>query len=115
MYVLKERQVLGMVFLLGMQVLACSGRPPKPCTDGGQPSREGTVPFRGIKRCLQVKDQTGNFVNDGKYREWYDNDDIALEGEYRLGKKTGRWVEYDHKRKIISDKWFLDGKEVPPP
>lgn len=93
----------------------CITKPFKPCTAGGQPAREGNVPFQGIKRCYQEMNKEGMLVNHGKYREWYNNDKIALEGEYQMGKKSGRWIEYDQKGNKISDKYYQDGKEVSRP
>ena len=93
----------------------CSGRPARPCSEGGQPPRESTVPFRGTKRCYQVKDEKGRYVNEGKYIELHLNDKIATEGEYKMGKKTGRWIEYDESGNKTSDQYFLDGKEAPHP
>jgi hypothetical protein len=87
----------------------------KPCTEGGQSAREPATVFRGTKRCYQDLDKSGHLVNHGKYYEWYVSDKLALEGEYKEGKKTGRWIEYDETGKKISDKHYLDGKEIPAP
>jgi hypothetical protein len=96
--------------------LSCATHRKKPCTTGGQPAREASEkPFRGIKRCNQDYDKSGALVNHGKYYEWYNNDKIALTGEYKDGKKTGRWTEYDEKGEVVSDKYFDEGKEIPKP
>ncbi len=94
---------------------ACATRPYRPCTQGGQLSREVSSSFQGIKRCYQIKDKSGNLVNHGKYYEWYNNDKIAVVGEYKEGKKMGRWIEYDESGRKLSDKYFDDGKEIPHP
>jgi hypothetical protein len=102
------------VSLLGMA--ACSSVAYRPCTQAGQPPRESpSSKFRGTKRCYQIKDSAGNFVNDGKYFEWHLNEKIAIEGEYEKGKKSGRWIEYDENGNKISDQYFINGKEVPRP
>jgi hypothetical protein len=94
----------------------CAGKRKKPCTEGGQPAREtAAIPFRGIKRCEQAIGKQGFVVNQGKYFEWFNNDKIALEGEYKDGKKTGRWIEYDEMGKKVADRFFEDGKEIPHP
>lgn len=95
--------------------MSCATSHRKPCTEGGQPSREGGVVFQGIKRCFQIKDASGQYLNDGKYYEWYSNDHIALVGEYKMGKKSGRWIEYNEKGIVKSDKYFDEGKEITPP
>ncbi len=95
---------------------SCSGKPFRPCTEGGQPPHENLIsPFRGTKRCFQTQDASGNTLNDGKYYEMSLDDTLATEGEYTMGKKTGRWIEYNEKGKKISDKYFHDGKEIPRP
>ncbi len=107
------RYVAGVIFLV---LSACSFSRVKPCTSGGQPAREGESPSIGVKSCHQVIDSvTGKALNEGKYYEWYENDALALEGEYRGGKKTGRWIEYDENGQRISDRYFLEGKEVSRP
>ena len=99
---------------------SCSGKPFKPCTLGGQSPHDHAheavdPPFRGTKRCFQVQDISGNTVNDGKYFEWYLDETLATEGEYNLGKKTGRWIEYDENGEKVSDKYFDGGKEISRP
>jgi hypothetical protein len=90
---------------------ACSFKATRPCTDAGDPSREKAI--RGTKQCQQVKTTTGQFVNHGEYREWHPNGKLALEGEYRAGRKHGRWYEYDDQGKKIGDTWWEEGVEVP--
>lgn len=83
---------------------------------GGQPAHESvTVPLRGARSCYQKKNSDGVYVNDGKYFEWYPDEKIALTGEYSMGKKTGRWIEYDETGKKISDQYYNEGKEMPRP
>jgi hypothetical protein len=111
--------LLGLLFVLFNFLLAsCSTSHRRPCTDGGQPGREvaaGAEPFRGIKKCYQKQDESGAWVNDGKYFEWYPSEKIAVTGEYKLGKKTGRWFEYDENGKKTSDRYYDEGKVVPAP
>ncbi|HLE00169.1 MAG TPA: hypothetical protein VJB59_07915 [Bdellovibrionota bacterium] len=90
---------------------ACASTPSRPCSEGGEPPRD--KPFRGTKQCTQKKDQLGQFVNNGPYFEWYPNGKKALEGEYKTGRKNGRWIEWDEKGQKISDRYFEDGKLVP--
>ena len=102
-----------MVFSL----VSCSGVPRRPCTHGGQSPRNSIAQgqFRGIKRCFQTRDASGEYLNHGKYFEWYNNDKISLQGEYKMGKKTGRWIEYSESGKMISDRHFEEGQEISKP
>ena len=93
---------------------SCASTHVKPCSSGGQPAR--TTPAAsliGKKSCYQIVDGSGSYLNDGKYYEWFLDDRIALVGEYKRGKKSGRWIEYDEGGKIISQLEFEDGKELP--
>jgi hypothetical protein len=112
---MRNRSVFAMLALLGTSVSSCASTHAKPCTLGGQSSR--TVPTSAIigkKSCDQIVDDSGSYVNDGKYYEWFLDDKIALVGEYKKGKKSGRWIEYDEDGKIVSQLSFEDGKELPP-
>lgn len=86
----------------------------KPCTDGGDAPREKPIEGNKIdkKQCTQEKDRHGKLVNQGSYKEWFFNGRLALEGEYRDGKRHGKWFEYDEAGKIVSERWFEDGKET---
>jgi len=96
--------------------VACSFAPVRPCSSGGQLAHDQPVEGVTVKKCTQVTDsETGQLVNDGLYYEWYSNDSLAVEGEYKVGKKTGRWIEYDLRGNKISDRYFLNGKEVSRP
>jgi hypothetical protein len=100
-------------FLTSALALAgCAGKPHRPCTDGGQPAREKPLNLGGNKRCDQVKDRSGQFVNSGKYIEWYPSGAVGLEGEYKDGKKSGKWIEWEEGGKKISERWFEDGVET---
>jgi hypothetical protein len=97
-------------------VVGCSTGHFKPCTEGGQPPREnGSIIPGSIKRCYQQVNGDGVLVNHGKYFEWYSNDQLAVSGEYEMGKKTGRWIEYNTDGKKTSDQYFKDGKPVERP
>ena len=97
-------------------LISCATGHPKPCSLGGQPARvTPSASVIGKRSCDQaIVDDSGAFLNDGKYYEWYLNDQIALVGEYKKGKKAGRWIEYDESGKIVSQSDFENGKEVPP-
>lgn len=110
--------ILGWLVGLSLAAAACSGVPKKPCTQGGQSARNpaaGGPPFRGTKTCYQRQNESGEWVNDGKYFERHLNEKYAVTGEYKMGKKTGRWVEFDESGKKISDQYFENGKEVSAP
>lgn len=94
---------------------SCSTTRQKPCSEGGQPARESTAPFKGTKKCYQEMDKAGVYLNHGRYYEWHENEKIAIIGEYKMGKKVGRWIEYNEKGEKIADKYFNEGKEVSAP
>lgn len=96
--------------------LSCSTSRSRPCELGGQPPRENSQAlFEGTKKCYQIQDANGKWVNDGKYLEWHANETLAIEGIYEKGVKTGRWIEYDENGNRISDKFYDAGKEIPKP
>lgn len=103
------------LILLPLLFSACTSTPYRPCSEGGQAAHETGVPFRGIKKCTQIKDKDGNYVNHGKYFEWGPNEKIQTVGEYEEGKKSGRWVEYNDQGKMISEKYFKKGQETEKP
>lgn len=94
---------------------SCASSHHQPCTWGGQPARATPLSTIGKRSCDQVEDDSGQRINEGKYYEWYLNDRIALVGEYKKGKKSGRWLEYNEQGEVVSEMYFEDGKEVPPP
>lgn len=101
----------GLAFLV-----SCSFTPVRPCSTGGQAAHEDLLDPIGVKKCQQrIDPATGEAINDGKYLEWYENGTVAVEGEYKKGKKSGRWREYDTTGKKVSDRYFQDGKEIPKP
>lgn len=108
--------------LILMLLPGCAFSPYKPCAAGGEPARDlprdptGAKPavFRGTKQCHQYRTQDGVFVNHGQYREWHVNGKLALEGEYRSGRRHGKWIEYDDVGKTIGERWFEEGQELPP-
>jgi hypothetical protein len=84
-----------------------------PCTRGSQPAHADGKAGKGTKQCQQIRDASGNYVNQGKYIEWHPNGVRALEGEYTAGYKTGKWIEWDDQGRKLSEKWFENGTEVP--
>ncbi|MEO5970169.1 MAG: hypothetical protein ABIQ95_09595 [Bdellovibrionia bacterium] len=105
---------LPVAVLLALLLSSCASTPAKPCSLGGQPPRAGpAVAAIGKKSCYQISDDSGGYLNNGKYYEWYLNDKIAIVGEYKKGKKSGRWIEYDESGKTISQHEFENGLEVP--
>jgi antitoxin component YwqK of YwqJK toxin-antitoxin module len=78
--------------------------------DGGEPARD--VPFKGDRRCAQKRGPDGKYVNHGLYQEWHPNGKLALEGHYKMGKKDGKWIEYDPTGHKVSTLNYEDGVEV---
>lgn len=104
---------IGAATVLSVAV-SCSTVRKRPCEEGGQPAREKPAPKSVYKKqCDQtLNKQSQKMVNDGKYREWYENGTLALEGEYKEGLKVGKWFEWDESGKQISERWFENGKET---
>lgn len=90
----------------------CSSVAKRPCTQGGQPAHGDGKPGKGNKQCEQAKDAAGNFVNHGRYIEWYPSGKRAMEGEYLSGSKHGKWTEWDEQARKVSEKWYENGVEV---
>ena len=44
--------------------------------------------------------------------EWFPSGKPALTGEYKDGKKTGKWNEWDESGKKLSERWFEEGVET---
>ncbi|MCM2324050.1 MAG: hypothetical protein NDJ90_12390 [Oligoflexia bacterium] len=103
------------ISLLGAWLVSgCVTTVQKPCSTSGDPPRD--KPFAGQldrKQCEQRKSKSGRYVNHGVYREWHANGKLALEGEYRDGVKSGKWFEWDEQGKLLSERWYEAGKEVP--
>lgn len=99
---------MGVICLTHFLVGGCSGRSVRPCSDGGDPYH--AVAY-GRKTCEQTKNKFGKYVNNGKYYEWYPNEHIAVIGEYKNGKKHGRWMEFDEDGKKMDEKYFEYGIE----
>ena len=110
----KPPTLLAIAFL-ALPLSSCVSTHAKPCSFGGQPAR--AVPSEvviGRKSCDQIVDDSGNPLNHGKYYEWYLNDQIAIVGEYKKGKKSGRWIEYAPSGAITFQGDFEDGKDLFP-
>lgn len=96
-------------------MVAClSGVRHRPCSELGQPARENSRVEAAVKKCFQIKDEKGQWVNHGKYYEWDESDKIVLTGEYKMGRKQGRWLEYDRQGNRVSDRHFENGVELSP-
>jgi hypothetical protein len=93
--------------------LGCVTVAAHPCTKGGQPAHDDGKIGKGTKQCLQVRDTSGSYVNQGKYTEWHPNGQRALEGEYAAGLKTGKWTEWDDQGRKLSEKWYEGGQLIP--
>ncbi len=89
----------------------------KPCSSSGDTSWNPPIPLeiKGNRQCHQAKQKDGKYLNHGKYVEWYKNGSIAIEGEFKDGKKDGVWVQYNEKGQKILEKKFRNGVEVSGP
>lgn len=89
---------------------ACSVAPARPCTEGGEPAADHKIV--GTRQCVQKKNASGKYVNDGPYKQWYANGQLALEGDYKLGRKHGKWTEWDDKGHKVTEKLYENGVVV---
>lgn len=79
-------------------ISACAG-PHKPCQLGGDTQWDGKR-FGGDRKCSQIRgsgEQSSLYFNHGPYREYYKSGKLALEGEFKDGRKHGKWIEYSEK------------------
>lgn len=112
--------------LAGALLLGACTTVPHPCLEGGEPARDAPVVvqvdaegkpvkpprWKGTRQCFQRKGPEGKLVNDGRYVEYYPSGARALEGEYKMGKRHGKWLEFDPDGKLISERWFDNGRET---
>lgn len=104
---------LGLLSVLWIVASSCAGTlPRRPCTEGGEIARPD-LKERVNKQCFQRKQPSGRWVNDGPYIEWHKNGKRAVMGEYRMGLKHDKWSEWDAEGKLLSEKHYKNGKEVP--
>jgi hypothetical protein len=114
--------------VFGVFLASCaSATAQKYCTRSGQPARERDqpqvsygqksdpkdLPRMGDVQCELTTDKEGQIVKEGNYIEWFSDGKPAIRGEYREGKKTGKWLEWDRSGKLVSERWFEDGVETP--
>ncbi|MBK6952640.1 MAG: hypothetical protein IPO32_19600 [Crocinitomicaceae bacterium] len=64
----------------------------------------------GTKKCSYRTDKNGGI--EGRYAEFDDQGKIAVEGEYRSGKKTGLWTEYYSDRTIKSQGYYYNDSKT---
>ncbi len=105
------KRVGSIALILGILSTSCMTTRPHPCVEGGEPARD--VPFKGDRRCAQKRGPDGKYINNGYYQEWHPNGKLALEGNYKMGKKDGVWNEYDATGHKVSSKYFDEGVEAP--
>lgn len=86
----------------------------RPCSEAGDVTWVNPgYPIKGDKKCRQVKNTEGKYVNDGKFQWFYMSGKLALEGEFKNGFKDGIWTQYEEKSgRPILEKNFVSGKEV---
>jgi hypothetical protein len=63
-----------------------------PCPEGAEPA--GSAPPGGFEHYCAKRDERGNPVRHGWFKSWYENSQVASEGDYREGLKQGRWNYY---------------------
>ncbi len=43
------------------------------------------------KQVEMIEDNSGSFIKDGKYKQWYESGQIKIAGTYSNNKKNGNW------------------------
>src|SRR5689334_19401019 len=81
----------------------------RPCGEGGDTAWR--TRFEGDQTCFQVKDASGHVVNHGEYRYLGSDGKARLEGQFFMGKKHGRWVEYNSSGEPVLEKFYDHGVE----
>ena len=85
-----------------------------PCTDGGDIS--WNPPIVGDRRCGQRTLSDGRTVNQGRFIQFYGTSgDLALDGSFEDGKKSGIWSYFAPDHHLIAVKFFDRGVEKTPP
>ena len=79
-------------------------------------------PMKLNRRCDQKLQADGQWINHGSYSEWNEDGQLVLTGQFRMGKKWGRWTQFDPKLasvgksgKVVAEKFFENGEEIPNP
>jgi hypothetical protein len=85
----------------------------KPCSDAGDTTWNPKI--TGDKRCEQKQSPEGKWVNHGSYSQFHQNNrEIALEGRFDMGLKSGIWLQYGEDRSLKAAKYFDKGVEKTP-
>ena len=99
--------------LISLAALLSACATTKPCSKGGDVSWPN--PIQGDKVCYQKTDKNGLTVNEGNYRQHYADGKVAVEGEFKNGKRDGFWYQYDESGNKTLEKYYEDGVEKAPP
>jgi antitoxin component YwqK of YwqJK toxin-antitoxin module len=97
-----------------LTVVAAACSVSKPCSEGGDVSWNPKIV--GDKKCEQKTLPSGRQINDGPFKQAYESTgNIALEGQFELGRKQGIWLYYGEDGKLRAVKYFDKGVEKTPP
>ena len=50
-------------------------------------------------------------MQDGKYTAWYENGEIAKEGNFIQGKENGKFLSYYAGKKVKAEENYINGKK----
>ena len=65
-----------------------------------------------VTSCETRKIGDGKKTIDGEYVEYFDDGQVALEGNFKKGQKDGLWTQYDPHGKKVMELYFKDGFEL---
>lgn len=111
----RSRRSFLTILTLASLASACSSGY-KPCTQAGELRWKSDEPRKGTMRCQQGDSPTGQRINHGAFTQFFpDGKRAQLEGEFKNGKMSGLWVEYNPKGERIQERYFENGVERPIP
>jgi hypothetical protein len=82
---------------------------PKPCAKAGDV--EWNAKIHGDRMCMQQPSEDGRMLNHGKYLQYFLSGQVAIEGEFKWGRKNGVWIQYNEQGEKVAEKYFENGVE----
>src|SRR5438046_2902119 len=87
---------------------AAGARPDPPACPAGHAIAGSASPM-GFEQWCERRDADGSVVEHGRYLAWNSSGWLREEGEYRAGRRHGRWTAWSVNRKS-DEREYLDGE-----